>query len=84
MAAIVYLLCLATSLACGVLLLRGHRRTGAALLLWSGLCFLGLAADNALLFLDLVLVARVDLSVPRNLTGLLSYTLLLLGLILEA
>ena len=84
MAAIVYLLCLATSLACSVLLLRGHRRTGADLLLWSGLCFVGLAIDNALLFLDLVLVPHIDLSTPRNLVGLLSYTLLLLGLILEA
>ena len=84
MAAIVYLLCLATSLACGVLLLRGHRKTGAALLLWSGLCFLGLTLDNALLFLDLVLVPQIDLSTPRNLIGLLAFTLLLLGLILEA
>jgi hypothetical protein len=84
MAAIVYLLCLATSLACGALLLRAHRRTRAALLLWSGLCFVGLAVDNALLFLDLVVVPHIDLSTPRNLIGLLSFTLLLLGLILEA
>ena len=35
----VYVLCLLTSLACAVLLLRSYRQTRIRLLLWSGLCF---------------------------------------------
>jgi hypothetical protein len=50
----VYVLCAATSVACAVLLLRAYARTGAHLLLWSGLCFVCLGANNVLLFLDLV------------------------------
>ena len=46
---LVYLLCALTSLACAVLLLRGYFRTRVRLLLWSGLCFVGLALNNALL-----------------------------------
>jgi hypothetical protein len=84
MAAAVYILCALTCLACGVLLLRGYRRTRSRLLLWSGLCFLGLTVDNVLLFVDLVVLQRHDLSMARNLIALAAFSLLLFGLIWES
>ena len=50
MAAMVYILGALTSLACAVLLLRGYSRGKKRLLLWSGLCFTGLALSNLLIF----------------------------------
>ena len=83
MAAIVYLLCAATSLACAVLLLRGYRQNGVRLLLWSGLCFIGLALNNALLFIDLELLPERDLFTVRTIPALAGLLLLLYGLIWE-
>ncbi len=83
-AAVVYILCALTSLACAVLLLRGWRRSGARLLLWSGLCFVGFALNNVVLFLDLiVLPTQINLALVRNALGLLSVGVLLYGLIWE-
>lgn len=84
MAAAVYILCALTCLACGVLLLRGYRRNRSRLLLWSGLCFLGLTVDNVLLFVDLVVLPQHDLAMARNLIALASFSLLLFGLIWES
>lgn len=83
MGPLVYLLCFLTALGCAALLFRGHRRSSARLLLWSALCFAGLAAQNALVFVDLVLVPEVDLSVFRNALGFVSVCMLLFGLIWE-
>lgn len=80
----IYLLCAAISLVCGVLLLRGHRQSGVRLLFWSGLCFLGLALENAFLFVDLVILPQVDLSTLRRLIGLASLSLLLYGLVWDS
>lgn len=80
----VYLLCAATALACGVLLLRGFRRTRVRLLLWCGLFFLVLFVENALLFVDVVVVPEVDLAVVRNSAALVGTGLLLYGLIWDA
>lgn len=55
MASLVYLLGAFVSLCCGVLLLRSYRHVGQRLLLWSGLCFVGLAVSNLLIFVDLVI-----------------------------
>lgn len=84
MAAAVFILCALTSLMCATLLLRSYRRTGTQLLLWSGLCFLGLTLENSLLFVDLVLIPTVDLSVWRNTLALLSFSLLVYGLVGES
>lgn len=84
MAPLVYILCFITSLLCGVLLLRGYRRSGVRLLLWSGLCFIGLALNNALLVTDRVLAPNVDLYLVRTLPTLIGLLLLLYGLIWEA
>jgi hypothetical protein len=80
-AAIVYLLCFATSAACAWLLLAGYRRGRARLLLWSGLCFLFLAANNLLVVFDLVVIPTVDLRVERLLLALAALAILLFGFI---
>jgi hypothetical protein len=79
----VYLLCFATSALCMVLLVRGYMRTGARLLLWSALCFVGLATNNALLFVDVVLLPEIDLRVLRHLASLIGLGVLLYGFIFE-
>lgn len=83
MATLVYALCALTSLACAVLLLRGYASSRARLLLWSGLCFAGLAANNVLLLIDKRLVPTVDLSLWRSLPALAGVALLLYGLVWE-
>ena len=83
MGPLVYTLCTLTSLACALLLYRGYRRTSTRLLLWSALCFAGLAVQNALLFVDLVVVPQHDLSIVRNAVGLGALCMLLFGLIWE-
>ena len=81
MGTIVYGLCALTSLACAILLLRGYRESHVKLLLWSGLCFLGLAANNVILFVDLQVVPELDLSAWRTLPAVVGVGLLLYGLI---
>jgi hypothetical protein len=82
MANLVYALCAITSLACAILLLRGFRRSRARLLLWSGLCFVGLFINNALLVVDARIV--FDLSVVRTLPAVIGVILLLYGLVWES
>lgn len=82
--AIVYLLCFATSSACAFLLLRSHRGGGGRLLLWSGLCFLFLAANNLLVILDLLLLPDLDMRIPRLLLALAAISILLFGFIWDA
>lgn len=84
MAEAVYLMCAATSLACAALLLRGYLHQRTRLLLWSSLCFASLAVNNALLFIDLIVVPAVDLSLWRGTTALLGVSLLLFGLVWES
>ncbi len=79
--AVVYLLCFFTSSACAWLLGRSYRRTGARLLLWSGLCFFFLAASNLVLVVDLVLFPGNDLRVGRLLFALAAVATLLFGFI---
>ena len=84
MAEAVYLLCAVTSSLCALLLLRAYARTGTRLLMWSGLCFLGLALNNALLVVDLIIVPDTDLSTWRLVPAVLGVALLLYGLIWES
>lgn len=84
MAEAVYILCAITSGACTWLLWRSYRATRTQLLLWSALCFFGLAINNALLFTDLVILSHsIDLSPLRHMTALLSLIVLVYGLITE-
>lgn len=84
MAETVFLLCALTSLACAVLLHRGYRRTRARLLLWSELCFAGLALNNILLLVDNVVFPQHDLADWRSVPAMAGLALLLYGLIWDA
>lgn len=66
------------------MLLRSYLKTRARLLLWSGICFIGLTANNILLFLDLIVVPDVDLSLWRHIATLSGLVLLLYGLIWDS
>ena len=80
----VYALCAVASALCAVLLFRGFRSSRTSLLFWSSLCFVGLAINNVLLLIDLVILpTTIDLSIPRTLTALASVCLLIYGLIWE-
>ncbi len=80
---LVYILCTITSLICAGMLFRGYKSSGFRLLLWSSLCFLGLTAENILLYVDLHVVPDVNLIVWRKIPGLIGVGLLLYGLIWE-
>lgn len=84
MAEAVYLFCAATSIVCGVLLLRGYQISKTRLLLWASLCFLGLAIDNVILFIDLIILPGVDLFWWRTLPAIAGMVILLHGLISES
>ena len=71
-----------TALACAVLLLRGYGRGRQRLLLWSALCFFGLALGNSLLVVDL-LQADVNLHLARLGITAAAMSLLLYGLVWE-
>jgi hypothetical protein len=84
MGPIVYSLCALTCLACAFLLLRSYRETRTQLLLWSGLCFVGLTVSNALLVLDRVVFPEIDLSTARLATAFFALLLLVFGLIWDS
>jgi len=81
MSAFIYGLCAATSAVCAGLLLAAYRSERYRLLLWSGLCFVGLAANNVILVLDKVVLPDVDLSALRLFVALIAMTILLYVLI---
>ena len=84
MAIAVYLLGILVTLACAILLLRGYVRGKKRLLLWSGLCFVGLTLNNVLIFVDLVIVPQIDLYTYRLVTASVAMALMLYGLIWES
>jgi hypothetical protein len=85
MASLVYLLGTVVSLLCAILLLRAYGKVRMKLLLWSGLCFVGLTISNALLCIDLILLPDdIDLYMARLSTAAASMLLLLYGLVFES
>ncbi len=85
MAAAIYSACALTAALCAWLLLQSYWRGRYRLLLWSGLCFSGLAANNLLLVIDkLILPTQIDLSLVRVSTSFLAMLILLYGLIFDA
>lgn len=84
MAGLIYALCALTALACALLLFRAYRRSGYKLLLWGGLCFVGLTLNNAMLLVDKFLVPYVDLSTWRLIPAIVSLLIFLYGLIWES
>lgn len=79
----VYVLCMLTSLFCAFLLFRSYRTQRSPLLLWSTVCFVGLAIGNALLVLDLIVLPDVDLRLLRAAVGFVSSSALLGALVWE-
>ena len=85
MASAVYLLCALTAIVCAWLLMQAYFARGRyRLLLWSGLCFVGLAANNLLLVVDKLLLPAVDLSLARTAGALLALSVLIYGLVMDA
>jgi hypothetical protein len=82
---VLYLLAALTSISCMVLLFRGYARSGARLLLWSALCFVGLSVNNVLLFFDFVIFpTQIDLRPWRLIAALAGVLFLLYAFIWEA
>lgn len=84
MAEFVYVLCLVTSMLCAGLLLRSYRKSPGRLLMWSSLCFVGLALNNIFLLLDLTVVPTIDLRLVRSGSGIVALVLLVVGLVWES
>ena len=83
-ATLVYVGCAVTSVLCAGLLVRSYVRSPVRLLLWSALCFVGLAVNNILLVIDKKVVPDIDLQILRDVSGLAAVSLLLFGLIWES
>lgn len=82
---VLFLLAVATSLACTLLLFRSYLDSRLRILLWSALCFVCLTVNNVLLFVDIVLLpVDVDLRVARHATALVGMLFLLYGFIRES
>jgi hypothetical protein len=84
MAGLIYGSCALAALLCAALLLRAYRRSGYRLLLWSGLCFVGLTVNNFMVVLDKLWFPLVNLATPRLAVALLAMLVLLYGLIWDA
>jgi hypothetical protein len=84
MAEAVYVLCAVTSIVCAWLLFRGYRASRSNLLFWASLCFIGLAMNNVLLFIDLIVLPDIDLFMWRTAPALAGMALLLYGLIRDS
>jgi uncharacterized protein DUF5985 len=81
----VYVLCAIAASACAWLLGRSYARSQLRLLLWSALCFTGLALHNVVLFVDKVVVGPdVDLSAWRLVPAALGLGALVYGLVWES
>ena len=73
-----------TTLICAVLLLRGYGRAKRRLLLWSGLCFVGLSISDFLVYVDLVILPETDLYILRLGIAAVALLFLLFGLIWDS
>ena len=86
----VYVLCALTSTACAVMLLRGYARSRTRFLLWSSLCFGALAMNNALLFIDKVIIPGtteflgITFVLWRTIFAVSGLTVLIYGLVWDA
>lgn len=83
MAEVVYILCaLASSASAGLLIVK-YRKRRIPLLLWTAICFSAFALNNALLFIDLVVVPDISLVVLRTSVMLAGFLALLYGIVWE-
>jgi hypothetical protein len=79
-ASLIYLLCSIASIVAAVLLARQYRTSRTRLLFWSACGFTGLAVNNAVVFIDLVLVPATDLALVRTLIAVVALGALLHGI----
>ncbi|MCK6593270.1 MAG: DUF5985 family protein, partial [Polyangiaceae bacterium] len=80
----VHILCALTSIAGATLLIRGYFASRVRLLLWSSVCFIGLALNNVMLVLDELVFPNMDLSIPRATPALFGLVALIYGLVWDA
>lgn len=83
MPGLVYILCAVTSVASAYLLWRAARGSASRLLMWSSLCFFGMAVNNIILFIS-AQSPHINLEVAANAAALASIVVLLVGLIWDA
>ena len=79
----VYILCAVTSICAATLLVRRHRERPTRLLFWSAIGFSGLALNNLLVVVDLIMVPNVDLSPIRAFVAAVAMLVFVAGLITE-
>jgi hypothetical protein len=84
MAGLLYGLCALAALFCAWLLLRAYHRRRYRLLLWGGLCFVGLTLNNSLLVVDKLLIPDVSLLTWRLIVALIAMVVMLYGIIWDA
>jgi hypothetical protein len=80
----IYVLCALASAICAGLLLRGFARSRVRLLFWSSLCFVGLALNNVLLVVDVMIVPDLSLGIWRGAAACAGLLPLLFGLVWES
>lgn len=80
----IYLLCAMTSLLAALMLLRHYRQRRTSLLLWSLIGFAGLAVNNVLVYVDLVMFTGINLSLYRAAAAAAAMLALVYGLVWEA
>jgi hypothetical protein len=83
MAEAIFVLCALASALCAVLLLRSYLADRVPLLFWSSVCFVWLALNNAVLFVDKVILPEDDLGAWRAITALVGVAALVYGLVWE-
>jgi hypothetical protein len=79
-----YAVAVLSSGACALLLFRAYLRRRLRLLMWSGVCFIGLTINNVALFVDLIVFPDIDLRLARLIPALIGMTLLLYGFIWDS
>ncbi|MGC1784606.1 MAG: DUF5985 family protein [Acidobacteriaceae bacterium] len=84
MAPALYVATCLTTLLCAVLLLRAYVIVRRRLLLWSGVCFIGLTVSNLLVIADLIMFPKTDFYTYRLGSAAIAMALLLYGLIWES
>ena len=84
MTADLYILTCITTLLCAALLLRAFAKVRKRLLLWGGLCFVGLTISNIFVIADLLLFPNIDLYTYRLGSTAVSMSFILYGLIWES
>ena len=82
MAEAIYILCAVLSACCAVLLFRQHHESRTQLTFWTGVGFTGLALNNAILVVDLVILpATIDLSILRAFVAVAAMGALVIGFV---